>query len=157
MDELIEKHHPHLAEAKIAIAWRFGWSQDADGLLKLGQAKKVSELDRDLHDYDFIILLNHEVWNKASFSERQMKALIDHELCHCSVSIDTNGEKKIDERGRVIYRIRKHDVEEFREVAARHGCWRDDLRQLAEAAIEKDHNPLFAGGKAKATAKPAHA
>jgi len=143
MEKLIEKHHNHLKDAKIAIAWRFGWKSDTDGHTVLGQAKKGSDLDRELHDHDFVILLNHERWNGSGFTEDQMTALMDHELCHCEISKDTNGEPKTDENGRICYRIRKHDVEEFRDVVARHGMWKGDLEQFAEAAADKSSRPLL--------------
>lgn len=143
MEKLIEDHHSHLRGAKIAIAWRFGWKADADGRIKLGQAKKGSDLDRELHHNDFVILLNHERWNMANFSEEQMAALLDHELCHCQVSCDANGEPKTDEIGRTVYRLRKHDVEEFRDVVARHGLWKDDLVAFADSAAKKTHRPLL--------------
>lgn len=81
MEDLIDKHHKHLKEAKIAIAWRYGWKATVDGHTKLGQAKKGSDLDRELHNHDFVILLNFERWNNGNFSEAQMRALVDHELC----------------------------------------------------------------------------
>ena len=41
-----------------------------------------------LHGYDFVILLNFEAWNAASYSIEQMTALIDHELMHCQITLD---------------------------------------------------------------------
>lgn len=143
MDEIIEAHHEHLKEAKIAIAWRFGWKANADGRITLGQAKKGSDLDRALHDHDFVILLNHEVWNQTSFTEAQMRALLDHELCHCAVAIDTSGDPKLDENGRTCYRIRKHDIEEFRDVVSRHGVWKEDIESFVNAAMEAKKRPLL--------------
>lgn len=144
MDELIRKHHDHLCDAKIVIAWRFGWNEDDDGNIRLGQCRKASDIDRDLHNFDFIILLNSEAWNASNFSEAQMKALIDHELCHAEVSRDEDGEVKIDEHGNTVYRVRKHDIEEFQEIVARHGCWKHELRAFAEAALERAKSPLLA-------------
>jgi|SRR6185503_11715836 len=149
MEQLVEDHHQHLKDAKIAIAWRFGWKSDADGRIKLGQCKKGSDLDRELHGFDFVILLNHEVLNAAGFTEDQTTALIDHELCHAAVTNDSNGEPKVDERGRTVYRIRKHDVEEFSEIVARHGCWKKDLEEFARVALRDKRAPLFAGAPDK--------
>lgn len=156
MEEIVEAHHPHLRDAKIAIAWRHGKKADSDGRIWLGQAKKGSDLDRALHGFDFVLLLNHEAWN-ANLSEAQMRALLDHELCHCAVVVDTNGEPKVDEKGRTVYRLRKHDIEEFRDVVARHGLWKEDIREFVEAAIKAEPDlPLFpeAKKKSKAGAKP---
>jgi hypothetical protein len=147
MEELVQEHHHHLVDAKIAIAWRYGKKADADGRLWLGQAKKGSDLDRSLHGYDFVIILNFEAWNSSSFTEDMMRALMDHELTHCAVSNDSNGEPKMDESGKTVYRIRKHDLEEFREVVARHGQWKEDIRAFVEAALrdqrEAEDRPLL--------------
>lgn len=143
MEEIVAAHHPRLEGAKIAIAWKFGKRADADGRIWLGQMKKGNDLDRTMHGFDGVLLLNHEVWNSADFSEAQMRALIDHDLCHLDVVTDTNGEPKLDEEGRKVYRIRKHDVEEFLEIVARHGCWKDDLRRFAEHAMETKDKPLL--------------
>lgn len=157
LDEAVSKWHPHLKDAKIAIAWRFGWKSDTDGRITLGQAKKGSDLDRELHGYDFVILLNHEVWNQSGFQKHQKLALIDHELCHCEVSKDTNGEPKVDENNRVVYRIRKHDIEEFTEVIARHGSWKADLEMFAQKIIEKNREPLLSDDQKQASAENAKA
>lgn len=147
MEEIVAAHHPRLAEAKIAIAWKFGKRADADGRVWLGQMKKGNDLDRTMHGFDGVLLLNHEVWNSAEFSEEQMRALIDHDLCHLDVVTDTSGEPKLDEEGRKVYRIRKHDIEEFTEIVHRHGCWKDDLRRFAEHVIAGKERPLLPKGE----------
>lgn len=143
MDELIARHHPHLSDARIALAWRFGWKPDPDGRLKLGQAKKASDLDRELHTYDFVIVLNFEAWNAADWTRDQMRALLDHELCHCQVAKDEYGEEKTNAAGRPVWRVRGHDTEEFVEIVARHGLWTNTLEQLAAAAIAYSDAPLL--------------
>ena len=143
MEDLIDKHHSHLKDAKMAICWRFGWNQDADGRLSLGRAKKASDLDRALKEYDFAILLNWEAWNKGGLDQAQKAAVIDHELCHCQVVVDRNGETKTDEEGRTVYRVRKHDVEEFKDVVSRHGLYTSELASLAEAGIKDSKRPLL--------------
>lgn len=144
MDELIGAFHPHLADAKIAMAWRYKWSEDADGRLKLGQARKASDLDNALHGYDFIILLNYEALNAAEFTDIQLTALIDHELMHCQVTVDEDGVEKRDEHGRPVWRTRGHDVEEFVEIADRYGAWTCGLEKLAKAALAAKAAPLTA-------------
>lgn len=144
MEELIENHHQNLKDVKIVIAWRFGWSANADGLMTMGRAKKCTDLDRQLADFDFVLLLNHEAWNKGGLSEKQRAALIDHELCHCEVTMDSNGEPKYNEDGRLVCRIRKHDIEEFQDVVARHGCYTHDLAEFANKSIKDSDRPLLA-------------
>lgn len=143
MERTVKDHHSHLKDAKIAIAWMFGKKADADGHLNLGKCKKGSDLDRTMHGYDFVILLNHEAWNGSWFTEDMMNALIDHELCHAQVAKDSNGEVKLDEEGRQCYRIRKHDVEEFQEIISRHGKWKSDIRSFVETAMAVKDKPLL--------------
>ena len=143
MRSLIDKHHGHLVGARIVLVWNYGWSEDADGRLVLGKAKKASDLDAALGEYDFAISLNHEAVNAKEWSEAQTKALIDHELCHCDVTKDDAGEVKQDETGRTVYRIRKHDIEEFGEVVARHGLYKSDLVKFAETIREAKKLPLL--------------
>jgi hypothetical protein len=142
MERLIEEHHAHLSEAKIVIGWRFEKKEDADGRLWLGSLKKASDLDRSLHEYDFVMMLNHEFVNQAA-TDQQIEALIDHELCHGAATKDAHGEFKVDERGRRCYRIRKHDVEEFREIISRHGAWKSDLESFFGAWKEAKSRPLL--------------
>lgn len=138
MDRLIGQYHPHLASAEIALAWQIGNKPNPDGILRLGQCRKASDLDRELHEYDFVILLNHEAWNAAEWTVQQMEALLDHELCHAQVAKDPEtGEDKEDSRGRPVWRIRKHDVEEFTEIVQRHGLWVSHLETFAREAMAR--------------------
>jgi len=143
MEELIEKYHSNLGEATIALAWRFGWNANADGLMTMGRAAKRSDLDRELAKFDFVILLNHEAWNKGGLNETQRVALIDHELCHCEITYDSDGEPKHDEQGRIVCRIRKHDIEEFVDVVNRHGLYTRDLAAFARKSINDAERPIL--------------
>ena len=145
---LVAESHDHLANARIALAWNTGWKDDADGRITLGQCKKVSDLDRELHEFDFVIVLNREYWN--AFNDAQRDALLDHELCHAQAKVDEHGEQEQDERGRPVWRIRKHDVEEFGEIVKRHGLWKHDLELFARAMAVRAQDgkvlDLFAKG-----------
>jgi hypothetical protein len=162
MDELIEKHHHHLKEARIAICWRHGWNTDTDGHLKNGQCKKASDCDRALKEFDFVVLLNHEVWNSDLFDETQKRATMDHELSHAQVSMDRNGEPLVDEEGRTVYRLRGHDIEEFTEVVARYDTYNADLERFAAQLLETKDRPLLPPdpppkvGKKAAGTRPVH-
>lgn len=137
MDEILAAHHDHLAEANIALAWNLSWSADPDGRLILGKCKKVGDLDRQLHGYDFVILLNKTAWEHAEFDSAKKRGLIDHELCHAQVKLDKNDDIVKDELGKVVYRIKKHSLEEFREIVQRHGMWKDDIRVFVQSALKK--------------------
>jgi len=133
MSRLIEKFHEELTNAKIALAWNKGWKANVDGQKTLGKTKKASDLDRELAAFDFVIILNQEFWEDPKTKDEQRDALLDHELCHCAVREDKDGEPMRDERGRTVYRLRKHDVEEFSEVVRRHGIWKRDIEHFASS------------------------
>lgn len=144
MRQIREKYHQDLHEAKIALAWRKKLKHDQDGHLILGRCVKASDLQRELAVWDFVILLNAEIWNDKSFTIDKKRALIDHELCHATPALDGDGHERRDEKNRPVFRIRKHDIEEFRDVVRRHGCYKRDLEEFAKALLEKKDAPLLA-------------
>lgn len=134
LNELIEKHHEDLTNARIALAWNLSWKPDVDGRVTLGKCKRASDLDRELADYDFVIILRQEFMEDAAVEDWQRVALLDHELSHAALKYDPKtGEPVEDERGRKVYRMVKHDIEEFSSVVARHGIYKRDLEHFAMA------------------------
>lgn len=152
LNEIQRSNHAHLAEAQIGMAWRMGWRSDTDGHLRLGQCKKRGDLDRELDGFDFIVLLNSEAW--PTLNDTQKRALIDHELCHAQIVCDADGQPKYNDRDRLVCRIRKHDVEEFRCIVDRHGVWTQDLEAIAKAAINDAARPLLAESTGTTTTGP---
>lgn len=148
--ETVHAHHRHLGDAKIALAWHAGYKPDTDGHVVLGKFKRASDLDRQLVDYDFILILNREFWTGPTTTDEQRRALVDHELCHGQVKNGPDGEPLEDELGKVIYRTRKHDVEEFAEIVERHGIYKRDLELFFQAARRAPSLPF----KDKAEEKP---
>jgi hypothetical protein len=142
LDEVRLAFHEELHGAHIALAWRKELKADTDGHLILGKCVKASDLQRELSEWDFVILLNKEVWVNRAFVVEKKKALLDHELCHAAPVFDEEGEPKRDERDRLIWRIRKHDIEEFQGIIERHGCYKSDLERFA-AAILKRQGEIF--------------
>ena len=133
LSDLVHEHHSHLRDARIALAWHAGWKADVDGRVKLGMCRKASDLDRQLTNFDFIILLNKLFWTSLEVTDEQRKALLDHELCHAEVKLDAAGDPALDELGNIVYRTRKHDIEEFSAIVERHGLWKHDLEQFYAA------------------------
>lgn len=134
--ELVDAHHEDLRDAKIALAWNLAWKADLDGRVTLGQCRRLSDLERELfalEAFDFVIVLREAFWMDLHVAAAQRRALLDHELCHAAITIGGDGEPVVDERGRLVYRTRKHDIEEFAEIADRHGCWKKDLEYFAHA------------------------
>ena len=143
LSEVRDKWHEDLYGAKIALAYRKRLKRDKDGILMLGRCVKVSDLQKEFAPLDFIIILNRDVWQEPSFDKKKRLALLDHELCHAALSLDKGLERKNDEKGRTVYRLRKHDIEEFRSVVEHHGCYKADLEKFAEALLKKHKTPLL--------------
>ena len=133
LDELITKYHQDLRDARIALAWCTSWKPDVDGRVTLGKCRRASDLDRELAAFDFIILLRRAFWQHPQVTDTQRTALLDHELCHGALKFDATGEPVEDARGRKVYRVCKHDIEEFTVIVARHGCYKADLEAFAKA------------------------
>ena len=141
LKQMRKENHSHIAEARIALAWRHRVKSDKDGIVKLGQCVKNSGIHREYADYDFFIVLNKMAWD--AFTKEQKMALLDHELCHIMPSEDKNGEPQQDDRGRKLFRTRRHDIEEFSEIVRRHGLYKRDLERFAEVIAKKQAQPLF--------------
>jgi len=137
MEEIRKAHHPDTADAKIVLAWRKGIKPDSDGHLVLGKCIKASDLQRELVDWDFVILINFEVWQSSEFTKEKKMALLDHELMHCDQAVDKDGEPKVDAAGRRVWRIRSHDFQEFHAIIDRHGLWQKDLERVGETILKK--------------------
>lgn len=142
LHELVAAYHEDLRDARIALAWCTSWKPDVDGKVILGKCKKASDLDRELAAFDFIILLRRAFWLDLRVTDAQRAALLDHELCHAALKYDERGEPVLDERGRPVYRIRKHDLEEFSDIVTRHGLWTVDLERFA-AALRRSGVPAW--------------
>jgi hypothetical protein len=127
-EELIADHHDDLKEARIAIAWNRSWKPDVDGRQTLGKMKKASDLDRELMHYDFVVILSESFWTHPDVTDHQRRALMDHELSHGARKLHPETLEPIeDAKGRTVYRIIKHDIEEFSSVVRRWGCWKHEL------------------------------
>jgi len=140
--------HAELHKGRIALAWRKGFKPDRDGHLVLGKCVKAPDLQKELVDWDFVILLNKEVWMDQEWPIEKKRALLDHELCHAARVEDEFGAQKEDEKGRLVWRVRKHDIEEFQDVVKRHGCYKRDLENFAAALLKsKQTHILFLDDK----------
>lgn len=106
--ELIGQYHPSLEDASIGFLFR-SEAPISNGKATYGKAKKISEADAIFMDYDFIIWLAQDMWDRLT--PAQKTALVDHELCHCHLGDDDKP------------KILPHDIEEFNCILQRHGFW----------------------------------
>ena len=141
LDTLIDKFHEHLQTAKIVLVWQADMKPDTDGRIVLGTCRRRSDLDRELGDVDFVIALNKDAW--GTLKENQQTAVLDHELCHAQVARDKEGGMKRYAKDRPIWRLRKHDLEEFKAIVARHGMYKQDIAGFVQCAMLKAKPDLF--------------
>jgi len=45
--------------------------------------------------------------------------------------------------GGIVWKMRRHDIEEFHGIAERHGAWDRDLVKLVDVLVVEDETPLF--------------
>ena len=150
MESLIEEEEDHapLKLATILMCWHNGWQADVDGVLVLAKMKKASDLDRAIgsrfgDSYDFVMQLNEKAWSSLSDDDKRM--VIDHELTHAAADLDRDGEQKVDTRDRLCWRLRRHEIQEFRSIVDRYGV--DKALNLNDRGIKASESmPLFPEG-----------
>lgn len=135
---LIQKHHNHLIEAQISYRVTSKTMSRA-GKAIAGKAKKASGLLQHFAGADFVIVVSDAFW--VDMDRRRRTALVDHELCHCSIDHDDDGNRS--------WVLAGHDTEEFTAVIDRHGLWHDGLKPFAEAVARQLELPLKADEKPK--------
>ena len=95
-EQLIHKHHTHLQDAHIEYVYRDKASKSG-GKTVWGKARKISGLNAYLAasngasdivyaDDFFVIEIAEDVWGQLKPAQRE--ALVDHELCHCTIEVD---------------------------------------------------------------------
>jgi putative metallopeptidase len=133
--DLIHLYHTHLATVRIDYVFATEALKEK-GKIVLGRAKKVSGLNAYIAAKDrgyessqpeefFVIEIHRGSW--LQLSEKQRKALCDHELHHLDVDLDTN---KLS--------LKPHDLEEFNAIVRRYGLWQPDVEFFVRAAREKE-------------------
>jgi hypothetical protein len=140
-EELIDKYHPHLKDAKELIGYYF-----RDGASDwAGKAKKCTAFERFVTGKMLFVFINSDAWKAMKHDQRV--ALVDHELCHFSrksiQDVDPKTGKWINiydpEDKAESWSIREHDVEEFSDIIKRHGLWDTGIEKFAAAVREADY------------------
>lgn len=118
--EVVAENHYRLQNSRIAVIMK-DKATKTRGQVVLGTAEKFPDKLKPLTNinYDFLLAFAYDEW--LGLDPDQKRALVDHELCHC----EYNEEMEPTMRG--------HDVEEFIEIIERHGFWKPQLRQMANA------------------------
>jgi len=136
--ELIQAHHPGLQEATIVYLVS---SKDAkqNGVPIVGQASKVTDKERLVHDTNVQFVLTIHGKNFGPLSDKQKSAHLDHLLCHCRLYEGSP-------------HIVPHDLDEFAGVISRHGLY--DVGAIAIAAAIQPHLPGLEGAARPEPAPP---
>lgn len=156
VNEVKDKHHPHLEDAKIAVAFDDSKPFKADRL-NWGKTQRFSDLNKlwqAPQSYDFCIVIPSDVWHDI-LDASQKEAFIDLHLARCQVeyepeTIVENGKKKPvkDQHGRVKYtnemkfddngnpkwKVLPLDLGVLTENVSRYGLWYHELAEFSEAA-----------------------
>lgn len=114
---LVDAYHPHLKDAKVTYVFVDKAQRKGDGRTILGRAKGRNKLDKLLSPKreDFIMIIAKDRWagteNMPGMAEEEKRSLVDHELCHMGISINTQGKSR--------FALRGHPIEEFPENLGR--------------------------------------
>jgi len=88
----------------------------------LGKCSKATGKWKHLTGIDYVIEVWQTFWDSASVEAKE--ALLYHELMHI-ISKETD-------EGEIKWGIRKHDLEEFFEVAEKYGAWDLAIKTFVE-------------------------
>jgi len=86
----------------------------------LGKCSRATGKWAYLTGYDYVIEVWEPWWEQAD--DREREALIYHELLHIV--------RRRTRSGKLRWALRKHDVEEFTEVARAYGAWTPSLKEF---------------------------
>ncbi len=136
---LIEEHHEALKPARV-LYLHVDPTPKSKGRDVIATMKKLGGREQYLSGFasddgapfDFVMTVAKSSWGELPDSKR--KALIDHELCHARWDPDSSKWTTVD-----------HDVQEFIEVAERHGPWNDGLEKLVAAVAQIDMQLVASG------------
>ncbi len=140
----IEPFHAHLKDANISYVFVDKALRKGDGRTILGQARGRNKLDKLLSPKreDFIMIIAKDRWSVMPDVER--RALVDHELCHMGIRIDTQGKSH--------FALRGHPIEEFPENLGRF----EHRRILLGTLIQSPPSAIAINQESRAIEAPAH-
>lgn len=133
-NKIIKADRETLSILKICYMFRAEAAVTDDKVIA-GRCVRVDDRNWTVHKYDFLIEIARDVWDDAS--EEFQLALMDHELGHCGIRMDEDGQPGIDDKtNRIRSYCKMHDIEEFEDVLERHGGYHKSLRKFLAAFVE---------------------
>ena len=99
----------------------------ADKSIYAGKCSKATGKWKYLTDKDFIIEVWDGFWKTADTKAKE--ALVYHELKHIDFLED-------EETGEIVWKLRRHDVEEFHDVVEKYGYWNEALKEFFARSMD---------------------
>jgi hypothetical protein len=137
--QLVDQHSTleHLEQLEVAILWKKSGGKKS-GRPVFGKTAKRSGLVSAFTSADFIVWLAADHVLEAEYTDRQITALLHHELMHISYEDPADNEE-----GARKYVLVGHDYEFFGEELRIYGAWEE---MLQEAATAFEQAPMFSDG-----------
>lgn len=101
------------------------WKAEGTGEEVAGRCRKLSGELKFYVGADWLIWVAADIVRLSEWDDEQIEALLYHELSHCAVKEDKNGEK--------VPAMKKHEVTMFRGEIERYGLWDDNLVRTKKA------------------------
>jgi hypothetical protein len=154
LNHVMQQYHPRLVDVELRVDFLLALRGESDeyaltahGYGALATIRKTNLKDRvkGLGDCELVIDGDHyEEW-----SERELHALLDHELTHIELVVDKKtGNTKRDDHGRPMVSMRLHDRQMgwFDSVAKRWGDASAEVQQMTELASDWEFVQLYLPG-----------
>lgn len=158
LDEVMSLYHPHLRDAGVRVDMLPAYAaQDMNGdttgpAIKLGGHACYAVIrilglrDRVAGRGDAEMVVDGDNWD--TWDEDQLRAILDHELCHLELKVSDKGTVKRDDHDRPQLRLRQHDRHFgwFDAVARRHGSSSIEVQHASQLAAMADLRQLYLPG-----------
>lgn len=162
---VMDQFHPHLRDAKLAVdillahAPRDGNDDPNGPAVRLHGYEccatiKILDLkNRVAGRGDVELLLDGDRCD--TWSEDQLRAILDHELTHVELQVSDNGHLKRDDINRPLLRLRNHDHQFgwFDCVARRHGENSIEIQQAQQLTSMTETRQLYLPGMPEVAGK----
>lgn len=140
---LMEQYHAELFEFGVSVDVLCAYADPEKdepavklaGYRCLAKVRSVSYKDRVKGCADAEIIIDGD--ELFGWTERELDAILDHELTHLEINRDSEGNAKTDDLGRPRFKLRKHDIHFgwFDSIADRYGKDSQEVKQ-AHTLIE---------------------
>jgi hypothetical protein len=133
-------HHPHLRGVRLEFLFS-SKPMKMKGKEVWATMRKVSglnaflagETDEDGPGAFFCMVVSAPIWEELSVARRE--ALVDHELAHAWVEEKDDGSQTL--------MLLSHDCEDFAQIVARHGLYKEEISQFADVAYQAMQKSLY--------------